>query len=539
MTLQEYLIKLGWSVDEPSLKKFVGAVSATGSRVAELGSVAIETAAAIELMVSRVARTYETLYYASQRTGQSIRYIQSTQFAFKQIGLSAEEANASIEGIATTLRTQTWLRAIFGNANTPQQVATNLGRSGLPYFLQVKFAEMIGMSEKTLFHMQKFGEIEAKAQADFVKRQREAGVDPERLANQSVEFGRALNKLESDLEIFGDRMAADFIQPVTTGITKLDEIVQWVNRADVATKGWISTLGTIAGSAGGLILVEKILRKLLGASPETASGKVAGLVAKRALGVRAGGGLIGSAIGVAELVKEDNPETKTMLRSLLGPAFYAMGLSKSPDLNGTSGGGSGGGGSKQQRIAQAVAFFKEAGFPDEAAKGITAGLFSESGLDPSNTNPTSGAYGIAQHLGPRLGKFKEVFGKDIHGSSFEDQLKYVLWELTRGGEQATGKALLQGGFSARQGAGMFIHGFERPGAAGEASDMSRAGPLADALSSLVPQQNAGSTKNVTLHSTAHINISGSPDAMSTAKQYTDAHNNVNDNMIRQFTPAVR
>jgi hypothetical protein len=201
--------------------------------------------------------------------------------------------------------------------------------------------------------------------------------------------------------------------------------------------------------------------------------------------------------------------------------------------------GVGGGGTQQQRIAQAVAFFKEAGFPDEAAKGITAGLFSESKLDPSSVNQI-GMTGIAQWDSKRRDKFKEVFGKDIHGSSFEDQLKYVLWELTRGGEQATGKALYQGGFSARQGAGMFIHGFERPGPAGEISDMSRAGPLADALSSLVPQQSAGGdTKNVTVNSTANIHIAGAPDAMSTAKQYTDAHNDVNDNMIRQFTPALR
>ena len=179
MTLQEYLVKLGWDIDEPSMKRFVGALATTGSKTAELGSIALETAGAIELMVDKVARKYETLYYMSQRTGQSIRYIQSTQFAFKQIGLSAEEANQQIESIGATLRTQPWLKAIFGGASTPQDVASRLGKSGMPYFLQARFAEMIGMDEKTLFHLQRFGAVERQAQQDFTRRQKEAGIDPQ------------------------------------------------------------------------------------------------------------------------------------------------------------------------------------------------------------------------------------------------------------------------------------------------------------------------------------------------------------------------
>ncbi len=263
-TLQEYLVKLGWNVDEPSFKKFAGALASTSARTAELSSAVLETAAAVELMVSQVARKYETLYYVSQRTGQSVKYIQSTQFAFKNIGLSAEDANASIERMGATLRTQPWLKAIFGNASTPQEVASRLGKSGLPYFLQARFAEMIGMDETTLLHLQKFGEIEASASANFARRQREAGIDPEKLAKDSASFGRELNQLEGDLEIFGERMAKDLLGPTEKWVHQLDIAVQWINRVDEATKGWLGTIGTLAGTAGGLLVFEKIIRRILG-----------------------------------------------------------------------------------------------------------------------------------------------------------------------------------------------------------------------------------------------------------------------------------
>jgi hypothetical protein len=563
MTLQEYLVRLGWSVDEPSFKKFGAALASTTARTAELSSAVIETAAAVELMVARVAQKYETLYYVSQRTGQSVKYIQSTQFAFKQIGLSAEDASASIERMGATLRTQPWLRAIFGNASTPQEVAKNLGKSGLPYFLQARFAEMIGMDETTLLHLQKFAQVEEAMRATLTQRQREAGLDPEKLAVQSANFGRELNKLETDLEIFGDRIAADMIDPITRMLTKLDESVQWLNRVDNATKGWVGTLGTLAGTAGGLLVVEKIIRRLLGLGSKTATGAVVGLGARAAGGLSLGaGGWLAAVLGGLAVVKTNDPETKASLREMLGPIFYELGLSKSPDLTGGGGArrhhrigkiGSGaatfpnvgaakvaGYGRVSDRINQAVSMLVEAGFPLDSAQGIVSGLYAENtAMDPSKVN-SIGMTGIAQWDTARRAKFKEQYLHEAGQGSFEEQMQFLIWEMNNT-ESATGDKLRKGGLGARGAAGAYIHGFERPGPAGEASDMSRAGPLADALSQLAAQQNNGNAGNViTLNSKTdvHVNASG-PDVASTAKAYGAAHDQANENLIRNIQGVVR
>src|SRR5208283_899886 len=102
MILQEYLVKLGFTADEPSLQRFLGALSKIGSKAYEVGTIAFETATAISLMVARVARNYESLYYVSQRTGQSVRNFQATQYALRDIGLSADDAKASLESIAAS-----------------------------------------------------------------------------------------------------------------------------------------------------------------------------------------------------------------------------------------------------------------------------------------------------------------------------------------------------------------------------------------------------------------------------------------------------
>ena len=91
----------------------------------------------------------------------------------------------------------------------------------------------------------------------------------------------------------------------------------------------------------------------------------------------------------------------------------------------------------------AMEFFKSRGWSRNQAAAIVGNLQQEStaNLDPkSNRGPNTG-YGIAQWIpGDRQDKFKQVIGKDIRGSSLQDQLEFVDWEL-KNSEKASGKEL--------------------------------------------------------------------------------------------------
>lgn len=282
MTLQEYLIKLGFSTDEPSFKKFIDTVSQAGAVTAEAGSIALETAAGIEVMVSRIARQYEALYYVSQRTGQSVRYIQSTQYAFSQIGLSADDATQAIEGFGATMRTQPWLKALPGVGANVQQTIQNWKNSGIPYFIANQFAQQLNIPENVLLHDWKFGDSEAKAAAEFKTRQRNAGIDPDAFAKRISEpkpgsFIWSLNRLENDLDIFGQRMAIDFVDPVQKGIDAVDSLVQSLNNLDAKSGGWLGFGEGIAGTGAASWLVTKVLKRVFkGKIPKAAANAAEG-----------------------------------------------------------------------------------------------------------------------------------------------------------------------------------------------------------------------------------------------------------------------
>ena len=90
----------------------------------------------------------------------------------------------------------------------------------------------------------------------------------------------------------------------------------------------------------------------------------------------------------------------------------------------------GGGASGNAKIA--LDFFMQQGWTPEQAAGIVANLQAESGqnLNPAASNGDEAAYGIAQWRGSRQQDFQRVMGRLINGSSLEDQLKFIQWELT-------------------------------------------------------------------------------------------------------------
>jgi hypothetical protein len=98
---------------------------------------------------------------------------------------------------------------------------------------------------------------------------------------------------------------------------------------------------------------------------------------------------------------------------------------------------------------QALQYFLDAKLTKNQATGLVANLYAESGLNPDRYGSgdeakggKSEAYGIAQWHKDRQEEFKKFKGYDIHGSSLQDQLDFVAYELQHK-EQAALKELLK------------------------------------------------------------------------------------------------
>jgi hypothetical protein len=92
------------------------------------------------------------------------------------------------------------------------------------------------------------------------------------------------------------------------------------------------------------------------------------------------------------------------------------------------------------RARQAFEFFKGLGFTDAQASGIIGNLQAESGpeLNENAKGDSGDAWGIAQwnqraSRDRAIDNFERVIGEPLRGSSFEQQLEFIKWELENEG----------------------------------------------------------------------------------------------------------
>lgn len=141
-------------------------------------------------------------------------------------------------------------------------------------------------------------------------------------------------------------------------------------------------------------------------------------------------------------------------------------------------GGGFGGGAGSPSADYIKKYFQSQGWSAAQAAGIAANLMSESGGKINATGDNGSAFGIAQWHSDRQAAFAAWAGHDIRSSTLAEQLAFVQYELTHGGETSAGNALRKQTTGA--GAGSSVsENYERPkDSAGEAS---RRGAYAQSL----------------------------------------------------------
>lgn len=149
-------------------------------------------------------------------------------------------------------------------------------------------------------------------------------------------------------------------------------------------------------------------------------------------------------------------------------------------------GGSGGTPEASIESGDVAKKFVEMGWTPEQAAGIAANLKKESEFRPDAVGDGGQAYGIAQWHKDRQDAFKKWSGKDIKGSSRDEQLAFVNYELRQGNEQAAGKKLAAATTAEEAGAIVSKH-YERPAA--REQEAAERGRLAQAIAAAAKAAN--------------------------------------------------
>ncbi len=182
-TLKDFLISLGFKVDEAGARKFDAVIAGTTLKAIELG-VKVEAAAlSVVAFTAKIASGLDDLYWASQRTGATVEGIKQIGYAVSQVGGSVDGARGSLENLARFMRNNpgaegflnrlgVQTRDASGNMRDMATIFTGVGQrlSSMPYYRANQYAQMLGLDENTLMAMRRgigqfSGEYTAMAKA--------------------------------------------------------------------------------------------------------------------------------------------------------------------------------------------------------------------------------------------------------------------------------------------------------------------------------------------------------------------------------------
>lgn len=321
--LKEFLVALGFQIDDQEFRNFNSKVVAITAKVEQLGKVAAVAGAAISAMLLKTANDMEKLYFQSQRTGASVTNLMSIRYAAEQIGINADDAAGAVENLAAALRinpgNQMLLRSL-GIKQTTDNVQNLLNLVNklrtMPYFLGVQYAQKFGIDEKTLLMLEKNLPQLVEAQRQFKNLGREAGINIDESAGKFHEFMVDVRKLLQSVELLALAFGIKILPAATQIVHVLQRAVDFMLQMNKATGGWSTAIGGIAVALGGAVASLRLLKGLGGlfgigggavAAGEAVGGAaVAGEAAvggeAAAGGIAAGGPVVWLIVGIVATV---------------------------------------------------------------------------------------------------------------------------------------------------------------------------------------------------------------------------------------------
>ncbi|KVE37657.1 hypothetical protein [Burkholderia sp. BDU5] len=234
VVIREFLVALGFKVDEKGLKNFREGVEGATKGVVRLISTISGAALTVGAGVSAFASKLERLYFVAQRTGAAETSLKSLEFAARNFGVSSDQAIGTVENLARMLRNVPGSEGLLqqmgvqtrdanGNLRDSVDLLTDLGSklAKLPQYEANAYAGVFGIDENLLLAMRN-GDFD-KYLKQYREMSKSTGLD--KASDDAHKFMVSLRGLGTTFENLGIRVEGAMLQKVGP---QLDRFQRWM-----------------------------------------------------------------------------------------------------------------------------------------------------------------------------------------------------------------------------------------------------------------------------------------------------------------------
>ncbi|MEX9849774.1 MULTISPECIES: hypothetical protein [Providencia] len=234
-TMRDFLVSLGFDVDESGAKKFSSVLGEITSTAFKAGA-AVEGAAAVILgFTAQISKGLDDLYWQAQRTGATANSIKSLGYAVKQAGGDINGFNQSVERLGAFLRNtpggEGFLKNIGvqtrdanGNLRDTASLVALVGDrlSKMPMYRATAFGQALGIDENTLLAMRRG--LHGYS-SEYTMMMKAIGYNPDLAAKQGNAFMTQFSKLTAAVGIGKDKIGGELARVLTPSIARFTELL--------------------------------------------------------------------------------------------------------------------------------------------------------------------------------------------------------------------------------------------------------------------------------------------------------------------------
>lgn len=506
--IKEFLVKLGYQVDEADRKKFEEALGKSEKSTEGLAKNLKSVAVALGTVSSVAAYRLNALYVNAQRIGTSASRLDALRRSVANVGGDANAATQSVASLAQKLRDNPEgfagafkrfginIRDTNGQIRDTVDLMMELVNSNsfksLEYYQQSAYMrDLFGIDDLT-FRSIRSGEF-AREYQKIRDIQAKLGNETDKSAKSVRDFMVGLNDIRNKgsaaLDVLVGNLA-DKLAPALQAVNeKADALLDWYSKLSPESKEVAKNIGSTAVAIGMLAASLKAISILKGLGGILKGGAAAGGAGRAA----AGGGLLsktaavasnpvswlaalglGSFIADAKMTMQDansvmNRETGgDLVGALYNGSINPASHKKMEESAGIIPAAQAGELPKKEGRLTAkdvITFFTGKGLTKEQAAGIAGNIAVESRFDHRAVGDNGKAYGLGQWrsdkaAGSRQQLFKKWFGKDIRESTAQEQLEFYWKELQTTERRAFN--LLKNAKTAQESGEIISRYFERP-----------------------------------------------------------------------------
>lgn len=242
--LREYLISLGYKVDNASAKRFDTSIFRTRANVAGLATSVLGLIASTQAFVAVWARSMERAYYDSKLAKSTAGNLAALNFGARSIGISGETIESAVKGIARAMRLNPGLKGLvesFGIQVTGRDmadVANDFIRvlSKMPFYKAAQYAGLFGIDPDTLLLWEEGLDKLTQASARRKEMAEAAGLDVDAAAKAGLEYSNQVREIGELLGIMKDVAAVNLLPPFLEVAGVVKEILKdWTKIIKVET----------------------------------------------------------------------------------------------------------------------------------------------------------------------------------------------------------------------------------------------------------------------------------------------------------------